>query len=299
MDNKIYCEEYANGTFKVGISPETAEPLGDKVDFLKEKMPEVPTELRDCSRELEYIKDMIKENEAEHDRLEERRHELELIQAKYNELEHINAELEKINDVIIRLNYQNSGLPVISSDDIQTIIRAAEKRVLELCRKRDELKGRFQFVIPVKAKKEVLDTKKALEIFGKIADENNRAKFIINIDKPPKNEVPPLCAQGSIAQDEFILNEEQLATLASDSLYKAAEKLHDDLLNHQTIPLSEKEEYREKLEEALSAVNLIQDALDPSRFSDGSLSKISNFLQDARDYIVDALDEFKEVNCDD
>lgn len=290
-ENTVEKIEYA---FRVGTSPETAEPLGDKVDFLSEKMPKIPTELRDCSRELEYIKDMIKENEAELDRLEERRHELELTQAKYNELEHINAELEKINDVIVRFNHQNSGLPVISSDDIKTLIGAAEKRVLELCRKRDELKGRFQFVIPVKAKKEVLDTKKALEIFEKIADENNRAKFIINTDKPPKNEVPPLCAQGSIAQDEFILDKERLAKLASNSLYKAAEKIRDDLVNHQTIPLSEREEYHKELNDALYAINSIQLALDPNFLPDGSLPKISNFLQDARDYIVDALDEFDD-----
>lgn len=97
---------------KVGTSPETAEPIGDKVDFLKEKMPEVPTELRDCSRELEYIEDMIEENEAEHDRLEERRDELEVVQAKYKELQLIDERISKFEESLHVINLMQKGFDV-------------------------------------------------------------------------------------------------------------------------------------------------------------------------------------------
>lgn len=271
---------------KVGTSSETAEPLGDKVDFLKEKMPEVPTELRDCSSELEYIEDMIKENEAELDRLEERRHELEVVQAKYNELQDIKNKIDKYCAALARLSLQENTSP-----DIDALREATMKTVFTLCEKRDELGGGW--FTPYTKK---LTVPKVRDIFQKIADENNRAKFIINRDEPAENanKVPPLAAQGSIAQDEFILDKERLAKLASNSLYKAAEKIRDDLVNHQTIPLSEREEYRKKLKDALYAINSIQLALDPNFLPDGSLPKISNFLQDARDYIVDALDDFDD-----
>jgi DNA repair exonuclease SbcCD ATPase subunit len=290
-----------NNAVRVGTDPETAMPLEGKLEFDIIGEEDKKQELRDCSSDLEYIEELLEENEAERERLEERKAELEEVQKKYEEWSEIKRKISEYNRAILRLNSKNNsgGLHDL---DIDTLINAASKEVINLYRKKDELEGKYKFVI--KAKR-VVTPQSVTEIFRKVADSSNRA-----------NAVPPLCAQGSIDNgNEFIMDEEKLANNVSkirkleavlkkdklsELIFNAAEKIRDDAMNHRTYPLSAKRDYCEKLKKSLKAVNIIQEKLDPSSFSPEFIEMVANFLQQAREDILEKLEEFDEaVNADD